>query len=30
MILKELNDYERDAQLGCEFIIPKAGEAVYL
>jgi hypothetical protein len=29
-ILKELNDYERDAQLGCEFIIPKAGEAVYL
>lgn len=29
-ILRELQEYEDEAQLGCEFVIAKAGQAVYL
>ncbi|KAK7428617.1 3',5'-cyclic-nucleotide phosphodiesterase pde1 [Neonectria magnoliae] len=29
-ILQELQDYEKDAQLGCEFIISKSGQSFYL
>ncbi|KPM36069.1 hypothetical protein AK830_g10510 [Neonectria ditissima] len=29
-ILQELQDYEKDAQLGCEFIVSKSGQSFYL